>query len=143
MTDADLIARVLSSEDQNAFAELVRRYQSPVRVFLARMTRGDTHLADDLAQETFVKAWRKLHTYRGSARFSTWLFGIAVNEFRNVARRRKDLALEEVEESQDGAAQPARESVSQLRLDLTEVAKEVTFRRARGHRIVLPERVDA
>jgi RNA polymerase sigma factor (sigma-70 family) len=123
LTDTDLIARVLSSEDQHAFAELVRRYQSPVRAFLARMTRGDTHLADDLAQETFVKAWRKLPTYRGSARFSTWLFGIAVNEFRSVARQRKELALDEIEESQAGAAQPARESISQLRLDLTEALK--------------------
>ena len=125
MTDADLIVRVLSREDQHAFAELVRRYQSPVRAFLARMTRGDTHLADDLAQETFVKAWRKLLTYRGGARFSTWLFGIAANEFRSVARQRKDLALDEIEESQAEAAQPARESVSQLRLDLTESLKRL------------------
>jgi len=49
-TDADLIARVLALEDQNAFGELVRRYQSPVRGFLTRLTRGDSHLADDLAQ---------------------------------------------------------------------------------------------
>jgi DNA-directed RNA polymerase specialized sigma24 family protein len=54
LTDADLIARVLSREDQHAFGELVRRYQSPVRAFLARLARGDTHLADDLAQETVV-----------------------------------------------------------------------------------------
>ncbi len=127
MTDADLIARVLSSEDENAFAELVRRYQSPVRAFFARMTRGDTHLADDLAQETFVKAWRKLHTYRGGARFSTWLFGIAVNEFRSVARQRKELALDEIDELQGDAAQPARESVGQLRLDLTEALERLHF----------------
>jgi RNA polymerase sigma-70 factor (ECF subfamily) len=120
LTDTDLIARVLSREDQHAFGELVRRYQSPVRAFLARLARGDAHLADDLAQETFVKAWRKLHTYRGSARFSTWLFGIAYNEFRTVARQRKELALEDIEEP---AAEPARsvaDARSDLRLDLTE-----------------------
>ena len=98
-TDADLIARVLSREDQNAFGELVRRYQSPVRAFLARMTRGDAHLADDLAQETFLKVWQKLQTYRGGARFSTWLFGIACNEFRMASRRRKELAWEEADEA--------------------------------------------
>jgi RNA polymerase sigma factor (sigma-70 family) len=125
LTDADLIARVLTQEDQHAFAELVRRYQSPVRGFLARMTRGDTHLADDLAQETFVKAWRKLHTYRGSARFSTWLFGIAVNEFRTVARQRKELALEDVEESQSEAAQTVTDSPAGLRLDLTAALKQL------------------
>ena len=87
-TDTDLIVRVLSREDQNAFGELVRRHQSPVRLFLTRMTRGDTHLADDLAQETFLKAWQKLRAFRGEAKFSTWLFGIALNEFRSLARRR-------------------------------------------------------
>lgn len=50
-------------------------------------------LADDLAQETFLKAWRKLRPNRSGTRFSTWLFGTAVNEFRRVARRRKELAL--------------------------------------------------
>ena len=89
-TDADLIARVLSHEDQNAFGELVRRHQSPVRAFLARMTRGDAHLADDLAQETFLKAWQKLQTFRGGAKFSTWLFGIAVNEFRMASRAERN-----------------------------------------------------
>ena len=123
-TDADLIVRVLSSEDQHAFAELVRRYQSPVRGFLGRMTRGDLHLADDLAQETFLKAWRKLHTYRGTARFSTWLFGIAFNEFRSMARQRKELALEDIESPVE-AAQPTDVSPSHLHLDLTEALKQL------------------
>lgn len=125
VTDADLIVRVLASEDQHAFAELVRRYQSPVRAFLARMTRGDTHLADDLAQETFVKAWRKLHTYRGNARFSTWLFGIAVNEFRSAARKRKEVALEDVDEQSREAVEPGGDSSRGLRLDLTEALNEL------------------
>jgi len=119
-TDADLIARVLSREDHNAFGELVRRYQSPVRAFLARMTRGDSHLADDLAQETFLKAWQKLRTFRGTAKFSTWLFGIAFNEFRGVARKRKELALDDVENLLE---EPATTGNPQLRLDLTEALK--------------------
>jgi Sigma-70 region 2 len=68
-TDTDLIARVLLHEDHHAFGELVRRHQSPVRAFLTRMTRGDSHLADDLSQETFLKAWQKLYTFRGDAKF--------------------------------------------------------------------------
>jgi RNA polymerase sigma factor (sigma-70 family) len=120
-TDADLIARVLAREDQNAFGELVRRHQSPVRAFLARMTRGDAHLADDLAQETFLKAWQKLQTYRGSAKFSTWLFGIAINEFRSAARQRKELALEDVQEPPLEEHAAARDS--HLRMDLTEALK--------------------
>jgi RNA polymerase sigma factor (sigma-70 family) len=122
-TDADLIARVLLRGDQNAFGELVRRHQSPVRGFLARMTRGDAHLADDLAQETFLKAWQKLKTYRGGARFSTWLFGIAFNEFRMASRRRKELALEDVDESPLETQEPPAARDSHLRLDLTEALK--------------------
>ncbi len=125
MTDADLIARVLSRDDQNAFAELVLRYQSPVRAFLARMTRGDAHLADDLAQETFVKAWKKLHAYRGGSKFSTWLFGIAVNEFRSVARRKKEFVVEEAEAITDEGGQPAADVRSQLHLDLTEALERL------------------
>ena len=120
-TDADLIARVLAREDQNAFGELVRRYQSPVRGFLVRMTNGDSHLADDLAQETFLKAWQKLQTFRGSAKFSTWLFGIAFNEFRGEARKRKELALEDVEEIPP--EEPAAATDDCLRMDLTEALK--------------------
>jgi RNA polymerase sigma-70 factor (ECF subfamily) len=125
VTDADLIARVLTREDQHAFAELVRRYQSPVRAFLTRMARGDAHLGDDLAQETFLKAWRKLHTYRGSAPFSTWLFGIAFNEFRTMARRRTELALDDIDEPLVEGAQSAPDSPSGLRLDLTEALKRL------------------
>jgi RNA polymerase sigma factor (sigma-70 family) len=119
-TDADLIARVLSREDHNAFGELVRRYQSPVRAFLTRMTRGDSHLADDLAQETFLKAWQKLCTFRGDAKFSTWLFGIAFNEFRGAARKRKELALDDVDNPPE---EPAADAHPELRLDLTEAMK--------------------
>ncbi len=127
-TDADLIARVLLHEDQNAFGELVRRHQSPVRAFLTKMTRGDAHLADDLAQETFVKAWKKLGSFRGEARFSTWLFGIAFNEFRQHARRHRELALEELDpaESAPEPQQPDGAASTRLRMDLAEAMKALT-----------------
>ncbi|HUD82974.1 MAG TPA: RNA polymerase sigma factor [Candidatus Saccharimonadales bacterium] len=124
-TDADLIARVLSRADKNAFGELVRRYQSPIRSFLTRMTRGDSHLADDLAQETFLKAWQKLAAFRGEARFSSWLFGIALNEFRNAARRRKDLPWAEVEDIPPEESAPMRDN--NLCLDLTEALKRLNL----------------
>jgi RNA polymerase sigma factor (sigma-70 family) len=125
-TDADLIARVLLHEDQNAFGELVRRHQSPVRGFLIKMTRGDTHLADDLAQEAFVKAWTKLRTFRSQGKFSTWLFGIACNEWRMNARRKKEQSLEDLDEAPPESQQADDAAASRLRMDLAEALNTLT-----------------
>jgi RNA polymerase sigma-70 factor, ECF subfamily len=91
LTDADLIARVLVDDDQHAFGELVRRHQSSVRGLLRQLARADLALADDLAQETFLRAYKYIRSFRGEARFSTWLYRIAYNCFREEARRRKEL----------------------------------------------------
>jgi RNA polymerase sigma-70 factor (ECF subfamily) len=93
-TDAELILAVLERDDRRAFAELVRRHQGTVRSVLRRLARGDTALADDLAQETFVLAWRNLRAFRFEARFSTWLYRIAFNAWRSEARKRREVALE-------------------------------------------------
>jgi RNA polymerase sigma-70 factor (ECF subfamily) len=91
LTDADLVARVLVDDDQHAFGELVRRHQSSVRGLLRQLTRSDLALADDLAQEALVRAYKNIRSFRGEARFSTWLYRIAYNCFRENARRRKEL----------------------------------------------------
>ena len=91
LTDGDLIARVLVDDDQHAFGELVRRHQSSVRGLLRQLTRTDVALADDLAQDTFLRAYKNIRSFRGEARFSTWLYRIAYNCFREDARRRKEL----------------------------------------------------
>ena len=89
-SDSDLIARVVVHDDRAAFGELVQRHQSAVRRFLGQLTGGDHALADDLAQETFLQAYRGLALYRGDARFTTWLFGIAQNYFRNARRKSRE-----------------------------------------------------
>jgi RNA polymerase sigma factor (sigma-70 family) len=91
LTDAGLVARVLVDDDQHAFGELVRRHQSSVRGLLRQLTRTDLALADDLAQEAFVRAYRHIRSFRGEAKFSTWLYRIAYNCFREDARKRKEL----------------------------------------------------
>jgi len=63
LTDADLVARVLANDDQHAFGELVRRHQSSVRGLLRQLTRTDIALADDLAQEAFLRAYKKLASF--------------------------------------------------------------------------------
>ncbi len=60
VTDAQLIARCIVGDDRHAFAELVKRHQSAVRACLRKLTTGNHGLADDLAQDTFVLAWRNL-----------------------------------------------------------------------------------
>ncbi len=124
--DADLVARVLESADPNAFAELVRRHQSPLRAFLRGMTRGDTALADDLAQETFLRAWRKLESYRNEGRFSTWLFGIAINEFRGRARRLRRLREERWDETSPEGESAAEPVTPGVQLDINEALDRLT-----------------
>ena len=93
VTDAQLIARCLVGDDRHAFAELVKRHQSAVRACLRKLTAGNHALADDLAQETFVLAWRNLASFRQEARFSTWLYRIATNAWLAHARKRREELL--------------------------------------------------
>ena len=93
VTDASLIARSLVADDRHAFAELVKRHQSAVRATLRKLTAGNHALADDLAQETFVLAWRNLKSFRQEAKFSTWLYRIATNCWLADARKRKEELL--------------------------------------------------
>ena len=106
-TDAVLIARVLRKDDRQAFGELVRRHQSLVRGFLRRMLGGAPELADDLAQETFIKAHRGLRGFRGGATLPVWLCAIAANELRAEWRRRARRA--EFLEEDSGACLPVDE----------------------------------
>ena len=100
-SDAELVARVVAADDRSAFELLVRRHQSPLRNFLRRLARSDHARADDLAQETFIKAYRSIHTYRGTAKFSSWLYRIAYNTFLNDERGR--LPAAEFDEAQHAA----------------------------------------
>ena len=93
LSDALLIARVQVEDDRHAFTELVRRHQSTVRACLRKLTAGNHALADDLAQETFILAWRNLRSFRQEARFSTWLYRIATNCWLADARKRKEELL--------------------------------------------------
>jgi RNA polymerase sigma factor (sigma-70 family) len=128
--DSALVARVLTAGDRHAFAALVRRHQSSVRALLRRLTNGDDALADDLAQETFVLAWRKLDQFRGDARFGTWIYRIAYNTFLMHARSRKaESSLEDLESEAslsvddaagsggEGPASPT-EGVADMQMDL-------------------------
>ena len=84
-TDAQLVAHALAGS-QEAFRDLVLRFERPVYSLIARMVQ-DPAMAEDLAQEAFVKAYRSLHTYDASRKLSSWLFKIAHNTTIDHLRR--------------------------------------------------------
>lgn len=85
------IGRVIAQDDHEAFAELVRLHQSPVRQFLRRLTDNDWSRADDLAQETFWRAYRHIGGYQARGRFLSWLFRIAYQLFVTSQRRTRGI----------------------------------------------------
>lgn len=98
--DLALVARALRPDGERAFEQLVRRHQGMVRAQLRRLVGDDLVLADDLAQESFVLAWRKLAQFRGESRFGTWLYRIVYVCFlqhmrSRAARAGEELALDE------------------------------------------------
>lgn len=86
-TDPELIAAFRNGDEQ-AFNLLVVRHQERV-YWAARRILGSHEDADDVVQEVFLKAYRKLRTFRGDSEFFTWLYRIAVNAALNASRKRK------------------------------------------------------
>lgn len=92
-TDILLIRQVQIFGNRRAFDALVRKYQASIRRLLLSLTTGDEALSDDLAQETFIKAYTALDTYKNRANFGTWLYKIAYNVFYDYIRSRKETCL--------------------------------------------------
>lgn len=110
-----LTLRVAATGDRRAFETLVRRHQEQVRRFFMHQTLGDKELSDDLAQDTFIKAWMSLGRFRGMSGFSTWLYRIACNVLYDHARRQRpesDISSAEVQRKHSDTAD------SGLRIDI-------------------------
>lgn len=95
--------------DRDAFASLVARYWEPVRAWLAGLT-GHVHLAEDLTQEAFLKAWVALPGLAEADTFRVWLFRIARNEHLAALRRPRP-AASEVPDAPDSALDPASAAI--------------------------------
>lgn len=98
LPDEDLIGRVSDGCDE-AFELIVARYKSPILNFLYRMLY-DAEVAEDLAQETFLRVYRNAGRYKRVAKFSTWIYTIASNLGKNELRnrsRRQGVTWEEVQ----------------------------------------------
>ena len=106
LSDISLVTQVAVFRNKKAFDQLVRKYQSPVRRFFLNQTLGDEQLSDDLAQETFIKAYVNITKFRGMSSFSTWLMRIAYNVFYDEMRSRHQT------EDVDTSVAVARQTVS-------------------------------
>ena len=90
INDISLATQVAVFHNRRAFDQLVREYQSPVRRFFLSQTSGNEALSDDLAQDTFLKAYTHISQYRGTASFLTWLTRIAYNVWYDYTRKMKN-----------------------------------------------------
>ena len=97
--EKELIARVIVGET-NLFHELIRPYERMVYLSVLTMLRNEQE-AEDAAQEVMINAFRHLKSFRGDAKFSTWLVTIAMNEARQRLRKAKAAQLESLDEEKE------------------------------------------
>ncbi len=98
--EGGLIARILAGEKE-LFHELIRPYERMVYLTLFSIIKNETD-AEDGAQEAIINAYRHLTSFRGDAKFSTWLTTIAINEGRKRLRKSKGAAEQSIEEQEEG-----------------------------------------
>jgi RNA polymerase sigma factor (sigma-70 family) len=122
--DQALVARAVHGNDRRAFEQLLRRHQGMVRAQLRRLTHGDEASADDLAQEAFLMAWKKLHQFRGDAKFSTWLYRIAYTCFLQSYRKSIHAIDGKHDDDLDRRSAPA--STMDLQMDIEYAMKRLS-----------------
>jgi len=101
-SDLDLMLRVRQG-DADSFDELLRRYRTPLVKYFCRLVR-DQALAEDLAQEAFLRVYKARHRYRPEARFTTWLYRIATNLALNAIRDGRERRQDGNGSGEDGEA---------------------------------------
>ena len=86
LSEIALTTRLSLFGDRQAFDSLVREHQGALRRLFIHLTLGDTMLSDDLAQDTFIKAWTHINQYKGGSSFQTWLFSIGYRTWIDYCR---------------------------------------------------------
>jgi RNA polymerase sigma-70 factor (ECF subfamily) len=98
-TDEELVARSIGG-DADSFNELIHRWERPIYALAYRQLRREED-ARDVCQETFLRAYRALHGFRGQAKFSSWLYRIALNLCRDSMRRERRTPVVQAPEDVD------------------------------------------
>ncbi|HEX3892975.1 MAG TPA: sigma-70 family RNA polymerase sigma factor [Terracidiphilus sp.] len=106
-SEAEIVAAILAGETQ-FYHELIRSHERSVYMMALSYMKNEAD-AEDVAQEALIKAFRNLSTFRGDAKFSTWLISITLNEARNRLRRQGVVRMQSLDEppDDDGAVSPA------------------------------------
>ncbi|RZL61271.1 MAG: RNA polymerase sigma factor RpoE [Variovorax sp.] len=127
--DFQLVQRTVAG-DQKAFELLVIKYQRRIQRLIGRMVR-DVDLVEDIAQETFIRAYRALHQFRGEAQFYTWLYRIAVNTAKKALVDMKrdptvsESALRKGSDDDDETSRPGNEPISDETPESVMAANEI------------------
>ncbi|MBY4599249.1 RNA polymerase sigma factor RpoE [Ottowia caeni] len=127
-SDALLVERAAAG-DQRAYELLVIKYQRRIERLIGRMVR-DVDIVQDIAQETFIRAWRALHQFRGDAQFYTWLYRIAVNTAKKtlLEMKRDPLITEtalQAADSDDETSRPQNELTTEATPETELAAREI------------------
>jgi RNA polymerase sigma-70 factor (ECF subfamily) len=123
-----LVARTVAGDDR-AFELLVLKYQRRIQRLIGRMVR-DVDLIEDIAQETFIRAYRALHQFRGDAQFYTWLYRIAVNTAKkSLMDLKRDPTVSEAafrtSDDEDETYRPGNEPIADDTPESVLAAKEI------------------
>lgn len=140
LTDAEIMLRVSEGDDQG-FNYLIEKYRKPIVHFMFRMVHNQA-VAEELAQEVFLRVYRSRQTYRAEARFTTWLYRIATNLGVNHARDTKhERAAQNVyldqPDPETGTTPDVADSTPSVEHDLV---RNERMRAIRQHVMALPER---
>jgi RNA polymerase sigma-70 factor (ECF subfamily) len=125
-TDEELVARSIGG-DSDSFNELVHRWERPIYALAYRQLRREED-ARDVCQETFLRAYRALHGFRGQAKFSSWLYRIALNLCRDWMRRERRTPVVQAPEDVDLMDLAASREPSELiedRLERNDLSRAV------------------
>lgn len=128
-SDLQLVERTVAG-DNRAYELLVIKYQRRIERLIGRMVR-DADLVQDIAQETFIRAYRALHQFRGEAQFYTWLYRIAVNTAKKSLMDLKrnpvisENALRGTTEEGDETSRPEHELTTQETPETVMAAQEI------------------
>jgi len=125
LSDEELAARFRGGEKRVSFTMIVERYQKRIYYSARKLVGGDHDEADEIAQETFVKVYEALESFRGDAKLYTWIYRIMMNAVIYKSRRkkvRKHVGLEEVEQTLETGDHSPHESIE--RREMTALIEE-------------------